>query len=219
MKCLSEFVVVHLLATIALPAAIAHATPPADLTIGVGDGPHTKMLFKYEVTFMKFDVANVGAMVPPAVGFALEPYVEGQKFSEARAHEMGEILVECDPVLLSMEFLRDAGLHKFMKGHERNTEAAQKSGFISEEERAAILAGIEQDMAPVRERGVKKGDAVYFRVQGDDVRTVYIGVDGDELLDITRTDPVWTRAYRAGFFCPESKFRDKLIKSLYEPQT
>ena len=67
--------------------------------------------------------------------------------------------------------------------------------------RAAILAGIEEDMASLQERGIKKNDVVYYRVEGDQVRTVYIGSEGEGLLNLSRTDPAWARAFRAGWFC------------------
>ena len=194
----------------------ALADAPADLVEGLDSGPYAKLRMKYEVTFMKFDIAYVGAQLTSELGREVGLLVEGKEHSKELGAEIGELLVAADSVLLSMDFLRDAGLDKFMKGHQRNLDAAYKTEIITEAEKEEILLGIEEDMAPIKERGVKKHDQVYYRIDGDQVRTVYVDAEGAVLIDVTHVSPSWAEGLKGSFFCLESKFHKKLIKPLFE---
>jgi hypothetical protein len=198
-----------------LPSS-ALADAPADLVEGLDNGPYSELRMKYEVTFMKFDIAYVGAKLPGDVGHEVGLLVQGKEYSKELGGEVAALLLDSESVLLSMDFLRDSGIDKFMKGHQRNLDAAYKTEIITEAEKEKILLGIEQDMAPIQERGVKKHDQVYYRIDGDQVRTVYIDAEGEVLIDVTHVSASWARGLTGSFFCRESKFRKKLIKPLFE---
>jgi hypothetical protein len=66
------------------------------------------------------------------------------------------------------------------------------------------------------ERGIWEGDEVFYRIQGDTLRTIYRSADERILLDQTDVGPASRLSVLGSYFVEGSDFREGLIKSLFE---
>jgi hypothetical protein len=210
--------VLRLFALLIVLASTAGAVTLSELGEGLGNVDHSRMAMKFEVTFMKIDVANVAVSLPSETADTIGSVVIAGKHSDDSRDEIRRHLLDVDDALITMTFLRDAGLDKFLKGIRKNLEAALKSELIDEIEYDALWAAAAEHFAFLDERGILKNDVVAYRVDGNSVRTIYQSVDGDVLMDVTMSEEFRGRGLKSAYFGPKSRFGDKLIKSLYESE-
>ena len=189
----------------------------AGLAPTLGNEPASRLEMKFEVTFMKIDVAQLEARVAPTVSALTEPLVRnGQRDDAAKAQIAGWLMDPSAPILLTMEYLRDADYGRFQKGLRISMEQAAASGAITEDEAEKLTAQLTEESAPLEESGVAKGGILAHYISDDTVRTIYLEPDGTILLDRSRDDAILGRALRASWFGEKSRFRDKLLRSLFE---
>ncbi|MEZ4650923.1 MAG: hypothetical protein R3E97_19495 [Candidatus Eisenbacteria bacterium] len=189
---------------------LAHLAPT------LGNEPASRLGMKFEVTFMKFDVAQLEARLAPTVSALIEPIVRNEARSDEAEEQIATwILDPSAPILLSMEYLRDADYDRFQKGLRISMEQAAASGAITEEEGRELTARLTEESEPLMESGVTKGSVLAHYISGDTVRTVYLEPDGTIRLDVSRDDAILGRALRASWFGEKSRFREKLIRSLF----
>lgn len=177
-------------------------------TLG-GDGPHALMSFLFEVTFMKIDVAVVEVRLTDHDAALVAAVVAEGERDDDRRDRVAAILHAADPLAYGMTFKRDSDLGKFFKGMLGNMERAVEAGEITPQEYDRVDREYRALMAPYGERGARKGDRLLYRLDGDRLHLIYVGVDGDVMLD-EHLDEVWARAVRASFTGRESKMREKL---------
>ena len=181
---------------------------------GVGEGAFAKLAFKFEVTFMKIDVADIEARVAPATAAALSDLVQEGRLDKESRNEAANLLLAADTVAFRFVFLRDGGLDRFLDGTRQNLEAGRNAGLLSSWEYTTIWDGFQRTMVPLNERGALAGDQLLYRVEPGKVRIMYLGVDGDPLIDTFHAGDFWARGIKGSFFSSGSRFRDELIRSL-----
>jgi len=209
-------VAVLILAATSLGSAATLAQPPllAEWSRGVGEGAHANLAFKFEVTFMKIDVADIEARVTPATAAALGALVQEGKLDKKRKNEAAELLLAAETVAFRLVFLREGGLDRFLEGTRQHLEAARNAGLLSAWEYSTIWDGLQRTMVTLNERGALAGDQLLYRVEPGKVRVMYLGDDGAPLVDTIHAGDFWARGIKGSFFSPGSRFRDKLIRSL-----
>ncbi len=174
-----------------------------------GGGPQALMSFLFEVTFMKIDVAVVEVRLTDHDAAQVAAVVAEGERSDDRRDRVAAILHAADPLAYGMTFKRDSDLGKFFKGMLGNMERAVDAGEITRAEYDRVDREYRALMAPYGERGARKGDRLLYRLEGDHLHLIYVGIDGDVMLD-EHLDEVWARAVRASFTGRESKMREKL---------
>ena len=75
---------------------------------------------------------------------------------------------------------------------------------------------VEELLSPVDRRGMEKGDAILYRIDGSSVRIVYVGPDGDIIVDGTYEGAEAARGFVGSFVCRETAFSEDLIRSAWE---
>jgi hypothetical protein len=197
-----------------LLASPALAGPEAELAQGLGTGAFAALQMRFEVTFMKIDVADVDVRLSSAAAREIERIAPVRDFSDDVADAIAAVLLETDTLLVRMKFRRDADFEKFLNGARNNLDAARRGGVISEEEFGEVYSGLASTMSSLDERGVKKGDTVCYRLDGSTLRIVYLDAGGAALVDESHGGSQWARGIKGSYFSKESRFRDKLIRSL-----
>jgi hypothetical protein len=190
------------------------AGPEAELAQGLGAGPFAVLQMRFEVTFMKIDVADVDVRLSPAAAQEIERITPAPGFSDDVGDAIEAVLLETDTLLVRMKFRRDADFEKFLNGARNNLNAARRGGVISEDEFGEVYSGLARTMSSLDERGVKKGDVVCYRLDGSTLRIVYMDDAGVALVDESHSGSQWARGIKGSYFSTESRFRDKLIRSL-----
>lgn len=184
---------------------------------GVGEGPHAKLRFFFEVTFMKIDIAWVEAYLDPATAAVVERVVVGD-YSKGRARALEMALLEGDPMLLRMELARGGGAGRFIGATRDNLEAAVECGAMPRSTFDDLWPFVEGLLEPVDERSMQKGDAILYRIDGPEVRIMYIGPTGEIIVDGTYEDAEAARGFVGSFICRETAFSEKLIRSAWNTE-
>ena len=180
-----------------------------------GAGPSEKMEALLEVTIFKIDVLTLTIRVGPNTGARLGALVAGrERYDEALADSVAAVMLRADDAWARQVFERDVGFGRVIDGVVETAVKAADAGWISAEYVEGFAAHVPRLFGFLEERGAKEGDAIYFRLTGDEVRTVYRTVDGDVLLDGVEVSPEGRLASIPSFFAPGSRFRKKLVESL-----
>ena len=174
---------------------------------GVGEGPHAKLRFFFEVTFMKIDIAWVEAYLDPATAAVVERVVVGD-YSKGRARALEMALLEGDPMLLRMELARGGGAGRFIGATRDNLKAAVECGSMGQTTFDELWSYVGELLAPVDQRGMEKGDAILYRIDGASVRIVYLGPAGEILVDGTYEDAEAARGFVGSFLCRKTAFSE-----------
>ncbi|HSH75188.1 MAG TPA: hypothetical protein VLA09_05875 [Longimicrobiales bacterium] len=198
-------------------APLQLADPDPLESVGFGEGPYEEMEALLEVTIFNIDVLNLTVRVSPGTAARLASVLDGRtQYSEELADSVGRIMLEADDVWARQVFLRDVGLGRLTDGMRETAEKAADAGYISEEYASSFAAALPEWFGFLEERGTKEGDALYFRISGDRVRTSYRTFDGHVLLDDETTDRQSRLASIPSFFAPDTRFRRRLVESLLE---
>jgi hypothetical protein len=174
---------------------------------------------KFEVTFMKFDVAEVDAFLSASTAARLDGVVGEREWSKDLRRDMEAFVREDrEPFAVRMTLLNDAGLGRFLGGLLGGLEEVREAGWITEAEEDSLRAAWETAFAPLEERGVKRGDEYWSRVEEGRVRILHLDPAGSPLVEMDRSGDAWTRAVRGLYFDDGSPFCEKLLRSRVEPR-
>lgn len=195
--------------------ASARADTLSELHAGVGEGPHARLRFFFEVTFMKIDIAWVEAYLDSATASVVEQAAPlGYSKGRARALEMA--LLDGNPMLLRMELARGGGAGRFLGATRDNLRAAVECGAMSQPVFDALWPAMDEALAPVEKRGMEKGDAIHYRIDGERIRIVYLGPSGEVIVDETYLGAGAARGLVGSFICRESSFGEDLVRSAWD---
>lgn len=187
-----------------------------ELYEGVGEGSHSQLRFFFEVTFMKIDIAWIEAYLDSGTRAVVERAVASGDYSKRRARALEMALLEGDPMLLRMELARGGDAGRFIGATRDNLEAAVECGAMSQATFDELWPVMEDLLEPVDERGMEKGDAILYRVEGAGVRIVYLGPGGEIIVDGVYEGREAARGFVGSFICRETAFSEKLIRSAWE---
>ena len=196
-------------------AAVAGLSPDASDLDDFGGGQYEEMSALLEVTILNIDVLVLTVRVGPESGARLQALTEGQEeYSEELADSVAAVMLEADYAWARQVFKRDVSLGRLTGGMQETAEKAAADGFITQEYSAEFAENLPVWFAFLEEDGAQEGDAIYFRVQGDEVRTVYRTVDGRVLMDEVGVSAEGRRASIPSFFATDTRFRKRLVESL-----
>ena len=201
----------------ALPAADSPQVFLDRFAPTLGNESSSRLRMKFEVTFMKIDVADLEARVAPQISARIEPLARSGQRNREVEDRIADLLMDPDaPILLAMTYLRDADYGRFSKGLRTSMTQAAESGAITEAEAVELTGILLDESAPLAETGVSEGGVLAHYVDGDTVRIVYLTPNGAIQIDSSRSDATLGRALRASWFGERSRFREKLLRSLFE---
>ncbi len=181
---------------------------------GLAEGPFSEMSALMEVTLFKIDVLTLTVRVNAATAERLRSLAAGRDYSDELANSVSTVMLEADDVWARQVFHRDVSLGRLVGGMRETAKKAAEAGFITRmyfeefSENVAVWFGF------LEETGVKKGDEIVFRVDGDRLRTVYRTEDGRILMDELAEGAEGRRASIPSFFAPGTRFRKRLVESL-----
>jgi len=180
---------------------------------GMVENPHLQMLF--EATLFQLDVAEVEAFLSTKTAVRLLPLLSERSPNREKSIRAAGILMEADSVVFRLRFLRDLSRDRLLNRTRDNLFTAVDAGEWTREEFDRVWPSVEAGFSPLTERGVRKGDTLYYVVLGDTVECLVYGSDGALILRFLQSGTERARGTRAAFFAPGSDFREKLIESLF----
>lgn len=198
-----------------VPPRVADTTEVPVDTTGLASGPTATMEMLYERTIFRVDVMRLTLRFGPETAGELGRIAGGREYGGPVADSVARAAVGSRNVLVRSRFVRDVSFGQFMEGLRRNLGNARDAGFLSSEEYRTIMSDIESQYEPIRGRGIRDGETMWYRVRGDTLHVALQTLDGSVLIDRRPVGPERRRAVLGGYLAPESDFREELIRSLF----
>ncbi len=192
----------------------AAAAIPVDAT-GLASGPYASLEMVYERTIFRVDVLRLTLRFGAQTAAELEHLVDGRQYTDELAESVVRAAVESQDLLVRSRFLRDVSLEQFLDGIRENMEHARDAGFLSSEEVRTLLPEIEAQYEPIRDRGIRDGETMWYRIRGDTLHVAFQALDGSVLIDRRQEGSEHRRAVLGGYLAPGSDFREDLSRSLF----
>lgn len=192
-----------------LSGGSAVAQAPVDTT-GLGSGTFASMEMLYERTFLRIDVLRLHVRVGPQTTARLESLAA----AAASGDSLAAAVMSAGNVLVRSRFLRNVSFAQFIDGLRTNLDHARRADFIDQGEFDRIMTDVVAQYAPIRERGIRNGDAMWYRIRNDSLHVVMVDTAGSILVEERLVGPERRRAVLGGYFAPGSDFRAPLIRSI-----
>lgn len=214
-----RFAGVCLAALLIVSTSQAQSTPTqtssAENPIGSSPGAHMHMLL--ERTIFKVDVLTVDVWLGGDDARRVEALVAGQRRSSQLEDSIAQISMHARDAYVRLEFIRDnVSLDQFVDGIREDLSKVPRAGIIAESDYQVISASLPIWFAFLRERRIRKGDQIQYRISDDTLHTRYVGFDGEVLLDQVDVGQANRLSVMGSYFVDKSSFREKLIRSLID---
>ncbi len=207
--------------TLVLLALLLIGDPaPASLNLdasSLADGPYSEMSMVYQkgILFISVDVLDLEIRFGPDATRQFQSVLEGRdEVSSKLEQKIVSAAFSADNVLVEIQFLRDIDLQRFIQEARRNTKRAYDAGMIDESELKRVDQNLPEWYASLRGRNIRENDRMFYRIQHQSMRTVFLGVDGKVYVDQVDQGESAGRTMLAGYLAPGSGFRSELIESL-----
>jgi hypothetical protein len=164
-----------------------------------------------EKTILKVDVAWLEIWFTPDVDARIRALATGPRGPERDS--IAALATRTTDALARLHFERNVSLGQFLDGLQGSARRARDAGIISAAAYDDIITSSPRWYGFLEERGIRDGDEMLYRIQGDTLRTVFRAVDGETLLDQTDVGPERGRSVLGGYLAPGSDFRRGLIES------
>ena len=184
-------------------------------TTSLGDGPYAEMHTLLEKTIFKVDVLTLDVRFGPEYAERIEDLVDGRSYRSSLADSVAAVAIHATNAWARIRFERNVSLGQFLGGIRDNMAHAREAGFLDPPDYEKIDGVVTDKFAFLGDRGIHDGDQLFYRIQGDTLRTIFQAADGRVLLDQTDVGPERRLAVLGSYQAPKSDFREGLIRSLF----
>lgn len=196
----------------------AAPSPPVD-TASLAEGRLAEMRTRYRpgFLFIRVDAVDVRVRFGPETVARFRSAVAEADGAEALRDSVARVAWQADDAFAELEFLRRVGLERFLDVTRENLDRAADAGILPEPDARRIAADLPGWFAFLRDRGIRDGDRLLYRIRGDTLRTLFLAAEG-VLLDQTDVGPERRRAVLGGYYAPGADFREGLLDGLLSPE-
>ncbi len=180
-------------------------------------GPFAKMSTLYEKSFIFFsiDVLSLEVRFVSEVEEKGKSLVQNGDEPSEFADSIADTAIHAKDAFVSIHFLRDISLTRFIQEARESTKLVREAGIIDNPSYEHISKNLPILYASLANRGIREGDEMFYRIRGESLRTVYRGVDGTIYIDQEHEERLFPVAVLGGYFVTKSKFRKGLLRSLH----
>lgn len=190
-----------------LPSLARDSLPP---------GPYSSMRTLLEKTIFQVDVLTLDVRLGAEDSRRIEELIAGVDYSDRLADSVAAVAIHSQDAWARIRFERNVSLDRFLDGIDDNLKEARDAGVISEADYRMISDSMPVWYSFLAERGILDGDRMYYRIRGDTLRTQFLGVDGERLLDHVDVGPERRLAVLGSYFVDGSEFREGLLRGLFQ---
>jgi len=189
--------------------ASAQETPP-------GSRPHAHMRTILEKTFLKIDVLSLDLCVDSATARRIASFTASPR-TRALEDSVMRAVLDAPRVLGRLRFLRDVSYSQFLGGIMDEQKHAVDAGLLPDSTRRNVSASLPDWFSFLENRDIRENEQIIYGITSDTVRTTYIDLAGERLLDRVDTGS-WRRAsVLTTWYAPGSGFRGGLMQSAWNP--
>jgi len=206
---MASFFAVALTATLAFAAEV-----PSLSESGLASGALSSMHMMLEKTILKVDIATIDVKVGSGVQEKFKQVLGGKPNSPAAQAELAKVVLAADRAVIQLKFVRSVTLDQWIGGVRESLEAAEKAGLISAAVRKQVSEGLPVWFQPLKDRGYKEGDKVFYRIDSAGLRTVAVTREGQVVVDRADAGTDKSKIVLASYFAPGTDYRELLLSSL-----
>lgn len=182
-------------------------------TTGLG-GRFGTMSMLLEKTFLQVDVLDLEIRTDSVTAGRIAAILNAGAVDGAAGDSIARVMLRAPAIWARMSFKRGIGVDRLIQEIRNSMRKAVEAGLLDQSALDVISGSLPEWYAPLEDRGVRDGDAQYYRIEGDTLRTMYVGREGETWIDATATRPANRTALLASWFARGSDFREKLLNSL-----
>ncbi len=199
-----------------LVSSMAAQRPFFDLG-SLASGPFARMLTLYEESFLFFsiDVLSLEVRFGSEVAEKVKSIVQSGDEPSQFADSIADTAIHAEDAFVHIRFLRDIRLERFIQEARESTKLVSEAGIIDNTSYEHISKNLPIWYASLADRGINKGDEMFYRIRSGSLRTLYHGVDGTIYVDKEDKGRLGPLAVQGGYFVEKSKFRKGLLQSLF----
>ncbi len=203
-----------------LVSLMAAPLPLFDLG-SLATGPFSRMSTVYEKGFLFFsvEVMSLDVRFGSEVAEKMKSLVQNGDEPSEIADSIADTAIHAQDVLVSVHFLRDISLNRFVQEARESTKLVLEAGVIDNPGYEHISKNLPVWYASLAKRGIREGDEMFYRIRGESLRLVYRGVDGTIYVDQEDKGRLFPLSVLGCYFVEKSKFRKGLIQSLFHEST
>lgn len=200
------------LLALTLPTSAPAAAQSPDHPVGRISGSHMHTLL--QKTVLRVNVLTVDLCFDDPTARRFTTIAARGRLTGASADSITHAALAGRLAVARVEFLRDIPLRDFLDGVGEDLRNAVAAGLVADSTYSAVTGGLPRWFAPLRQRGVRKGDVLVYEMQAEAVRMIYVSRDGQTLFDRTEPGRGRRNSPLAAWLAPGSPFRAGLLQSL-----
>lgn len=209
---------------IACAGALSAQEPQQDTGVGVPPPADShscarRIAYLYERTFLKLDILEVAIEVDSATARTVVALVSAEQ-RPAGAASLEDAIAQsyrnARHSAIDLVFLRNIRADQFIGGKWDNLGDLAAEGVLDTAEAETLTAEFASDFAFLEAEGIRDGDRLDYRVDGDTVQAAYVGAAGDTLGTLERVGDHQRDAILGAYFADSSDFREGLVKTVLE---
>jgi len=178
--------------------------------------PASTLATRLEKTIFKVDVLDISLRVDSAAADQLERLREAEPRYDRRLEaSVADAVRVAGNAVAEIVFLRDVRLDQFLDGVGDDMSRAERAGWIDHDTYEQVKAGLPVWFAGLRDRGLRKGDRLLYRIHEDTLRTVCVTGAGDVLVDQVDVGRGNVLTLLGGYLAPGASMRRGLVRSLW----
>jgi hypothetical protein len=169
-----------------------------------------------EKTFLDVDVLALDVCLDAEALHRIDQITAARR-TKALEDSVTRTVLDAAAVFGTIRFLRNVSYSQFIGGIIEEQQHAVKAGLLADSTYRNVSAALPQWFSFLENRGIRKNERVIYDIRGDTIRSMYIDLAGERLLD--RSDVgYWRRtSVLATWLAPGSGFRGDLMRSAWSP--
>ncbi len=213
-----RFAIAAWAASISVSLLLAQVPGSADLELdALHNGRYAEMSTTLEraVLFVQIEVARVRVTFGAQTTEELRRLVEGQELSSRLEDSVAAAAILSPDALVELRFLRDVSLKRFLSFAREAAERVRKRDLITEDTYYRISENLPFWYRALKDRGIREGDVLAYRVRSDRLHSVLRSGDGEVLVNQIDQGRDTALAVMGGYFVKGSDFREGLLNSFF----
>jgi hypothetical protein len=179
---------------------------------------HAHLQSVLEKTFLRIDVLALDLCVDSATAATIASLTMAPR-TRALEDSVARTILDANRVEGRLRFLRDVSYSQFLGGIMDEQKHAVDAGLLADSTRRNVSASLPDWFSFLENRNIRESEQLAYGIHGDSVRTTYLDLAGEHLLDRVDTGP-WRRAsVLTTWVAPGSGFRKGLMQSAWSPTT
>ncbi|MFC1662290.1 hypothetical protein ACFL3S_12705 [Gemmatimonadota bacterium] len=180
----------------------------------LSSGSYTEASTLLEKTIFRVDAAILTLRLGAETTSALRDLVRQNQAPESVEERVVALVVRARDASARLQFLRGIGFERFLNEIRDGVETSRKAGLVDRAFARSLSDSFPVWYSPLRDRGVRDGDAMFYFISGDTLRTVFRTGNGEVLVDEINVGSMPRLSVLGGFLGPGSDFRRGLLESL-----